>query len=247
NGCILRSGKDAWNSARAITDALQAGLAAAVLDPLLVQLVEDVTRESSYDLMRGVGYIDLLIPRGGAGLIRACVDNAKVPCIETGTGICHIYIDGKADLQKAVKILVNAKTSRPSVCNAAEVCLVDGAIAETVLPAIRRSNVLLFLCPNYNDAVSANLSAFINRLTALFNQVRFYNKAVFAIVVSGYSGGDIVAKQVLGALNMNKSFLLPAKFALFATANDPFSIEKIADIDAQAAAFAHNMLAQLKK
>ncbi len=139
NGCILRSGKDAWNSARAITDALQAGLAAAGLDPLLVQLVEDVTRESSYDLMRGVGYIDLLIPRGGAGLIRACVDNAKVPCIETGTGICHIYIDGKADLQKAVKILVNAKTSRPSVCNAAEVCLVDGAIAETVLPMVKKA------------------------------------------------------------------------------------------------------------
>lgn len=139
NGCILRSGKDAWNSARAITDALQAGLAAAGLDPLLVQLVEDVTRESSYDLMRGVGYIDLLIPRGGAGLIRACVDNAKVPCIETGTGICHIYIDGKADLQKAVKILVNAKTSRPSVCNAAEVCLVDAAIAETVLPMVKKA------------------------------------------------------------------------------------------------------------
>ncbi len=139
NGCILRSGKDAWNSAKAITDALQAGLAAAGLDPLLVQLVEDVTRESSYDLMRGVGYIDLLIPRGGAGLIRACVDNAKVPCIETGTGICHIYIDGKADLQKAVKILVNAKTSRPSVCNAAEVCLVDAAIAETVLPMVKKA------------------------------------------------------------------------------------------------------------
>ena len=139
NGCILRSGKDAWNSAKAITDALQAGLAAAGLDPLLVQLVEDVTRESSYDLMRGVGYIDLLIPRGGAGLIRACVDNAKVPCIETGTGICHIYIDGKADLQKAVKILVNAKTSRPSVCNAAEVCLVDEAIAETVLPMVKKA------------------------------------------------------------------------------------------------------------
>jgi len=139
NGCILRSGKDAWNSAKAITDALQAGLAAAGLDPLLVQLVEDVTRESSYDLMRGVGYIDLLIPRGGAGLIRACVDNAKVPCIETGTGICHIYIDGKADPEKAVKILVNAKTSRPSVCNAAEVCLVDEAIAQTVLPMVKKA------------------------------------------------------------------------------------------------------------
>ncbi|MBR5446013.1 MAG: glutamate-5-semialdehyde dehydrogenase [Clostridia bacterium] len=139
NGCILRSGKDAWKSAYAITCALQKGLEAAGLDPLLVQLVEDVTRESSYDLMRGVGYIDLLIPRGGAGLIRACVDNAKVPCIETGTGICHIYIDGAADPAKAVSILTNAKTSRPSVCNAAEVCLVDEKIAPVVLPMVKKA------------------------------------------------------------------------------------------------------------
>ncbi|MBQ8641164.1 MAG: glutamate-5-semialdehyde dehydrogenase [Clostridia bacterium] len=141
NGCILRSGKDAWKSAYAITCALQKGLETAGLDPLLVQLVEDVTRESSYDLMRGVGYIDLLIPRGGAGLIRACVDNAKVPCIETGTGICHIYIDGAADADKAVAILNNAKTSRPSVCNAAEVCLVDEKIAPVILPEIRKALV----------------------------------------------------------------------------------------------------------
>ncbi len=141
NGCILRSGKDAWRSANAITTAMQKGLIAVGLNPLLVQLVEDVTRESSYDLMRGVGYIDLLIPRGGAGLIRACVDNAKVPCIETGTGICHIYIDGQADPDKAEAILTNAKTSRPSVCNAAEVCLVDEAIAPVMLPKIREALV----------------------------------------------------------------------------------------------------------
>lgn len=141
NGCILRSGKEAWSSANAITTALQNGLKQVGLDPLLIQLVEDTTRESSYDLMRGVGYIDLLIPRGGAGLIRACVDNAKVPCIETGTGICHIYIDGKADPDKAVRILVNAKTSRPSVCNAAEVCLVDRAIAPVVLPMVKKALV----------------------------------------------------------------------------------------------------------
>ena len=141
NGCILRSGKEAWSSANAITTALQNGLKQVGLEPLLIQLVEDTTRESSYDLMRGVGYIDLLIPRGGAGLIRACVDNAKVPCIETGTGICHIYIDGKADPDKAVSILVNAKTSRPSVCNAAEVCLVDRAIAPVVLPMVKKALV----------------------------------------------------------------------------------------------------------
>lgn len=126
-------------------------------------------------------------------------------------------------------------------------CFYGGVMVEEVYPAILDCDALVMICPNYNDAISANLSAFINRLTALFNQVRFYNKAVFAIVVSGYSGGDLVAKQVLGALNMNKSFLLPANFALFATANDPFSVEKITDIDAEAERFARNMLHQLKK
>ncbi len=126
-------------------------------------------------------------------------------------------------------------------------CFYGGVMVEEVYPAILDCDALVMICPNYNDAISANLSAFINRLTALFSQVRFYNKAVFAIVVSGYSGGDIVARQVLGALNMNKTFLLPANFALFATANDPFSVEKIADIDQQAQDFAQNMLEQLKK
>ncbi len=102
---------------------------------------------------------------------------------------------------------------------------------EEVYPPILDCDGLIVLCPNYNDAVSANLSAFINRLTALFSQLRFYDKAVFCLVVSGYSGGDIVAKQILGALNMNKTFLLPARFALLATANDPFSINRIAEID----------------
>ncbi|MBQ7922683.1 MAG: glutamate-5-semialdehyde dehydrogenase [Clostridia bacterium] len=136
NACILRSGKDAFRSAKAITEAMQAGLAGVGLNPLCVQLVEDTSRDSSYDLMRGVGYIDLLIPRGGAGLIRACVENALVPCIETGTGICHIYIDRDADTEMALSILENAKTSRPSVCNAAEVCLVDRAAADRILPLL---------------------------------------------------------------------------------------------------------------
>ena len=118
---------------------------------------------------------------------------------------------------------------------------------EEVYPAILECDALVVLCPNYNDAVSANIAAFINRLTALFSRTRFYNKAVFSIVVSGYSGGDIVAKQIMGALNMNKTFLLPANFSLMATANDPFSINKIADIDIQAQAFAKNMLRHLKK
>ncbi|MBR2576137.1 MAG: glutamate-5-semialdehyde dehydrogenase, partial [Firmicutes bacterium] len=130
NACILRGGKEAFHSANAIVGALQKGLEKAGLSRNLVQLVQDTTRESANELMHGVGYIDLLIPRGGKGLIQSCVDNAKVPCIQTGTGICHIYVDESADLEKAINIVENAKTSRPSVCNAAEVCLVHEAVAE---------------------------------------------------------------------------------------------------------------------
>ena len=130
NACILRGGKEAFHSANAIVGALQKGLEKAGLSRNLVQLVQDTTRESANELMHGVGYIDLLIPRGGKGLIQSCVDNAKVPCIQTGSGICHIYVDESADLEKAINIVENAKTSRPSVCNAAEVCLVHEAVAE---------------------------------------------------------------------------------------------------------------------
>ncbi len=138
NVCILRGGKEAARSARAITAALRKGISKAGLPEDLVQIVEDTSRESANELMNGVGYIDLLIPRGGAGLIKACTENAKVPCIQTGTGICHVYIDGDADIEKALDILENAKTSRPSVCNAAEVCLVDERIAEEFLPLLRK-------------------------------------------------------------------------------------------------------------
>ena len=136
NAAILRSGKEAHESAAAITKALQTGLRAAGLPEDAVLLVEDTSRESANELMRGVGYIDLLIPRGGRGLIRACVENATVPCIETGTGICHIYVDGAADFDKALRIVENAKTSRPSVCNAAEVCLIDEKIVDAFLPLL---------------------------------------------------------------------------------------------------------------
>lgn len=139
NACLLRGGKEAYRSARAITEALQEGLAQAGLPPMLVQLVEDTTRQSATELMLGVGYIDLLIPRGGAGLIRACTENAKVPCIQTGTGICHIYVDRAADVEMALTIVENAKASRPSVCNAAEVCLVHKDIAERFLPKLRHA------------------------------------------------------------------------------------------------------------
>ena len=139
NACLLRGGKEAYRSARAITEALQEGLAQAGLPPMLVQLVEDTTRQSATELMQGVGYIDLLIPRGGAGLIRACTENAKVPCIQTGTGICHIYVDRAANGEMALTIVENAKASRPSVCNAAEVCLVHKDIAERFLPKLRHA------------------------------------------------------------------------------------------------------------
>ncbi len=141
NACILRGGKEAYRSARAITAALREGLTAVGLAPDLVQLVEDITRQSARDLMEGIGYIDLLIPRGSAGLIRACLENARVPCIQTGTGICHIYVDGAADTAMACRILENAKTSRPSVCNAAEVCLVDEKIATSFLPKLKQTLV----------------------------------------------------------------------------------------------------------
>ncbi|MBE6919279.1 MAG: glutamate-5-semialdehyde dehydrogenase [Ruminococcaceae bacterium] len=136
NACILRGGKEAHRSAAAIVKAMQKGLAEVGMQPQLVQLVEDTTRQSAAELMAGVGYIDLLIPRGGAGLIRSCVENAKVPCIQTGTGICHIYVDESADLDTACCIIENAKTSRPSVCNAEEVCLVHRAAAERFLPML---------------------------------------------------------------------------------------------------------------
>ena len=141
NACILRCGKEAWRSAAAVTAALQEGLRSAGLPAALVQLVEDTSRASAVELMQGVGYIDLLIPRGGAGLIRACTEQAKVPCIQTGTGICHIYVDRAADPYMALAVIENAKTSRPSVCNAEEVCLVHRDIAGAFLPALKRTLV----------------------------------------------------------------------------------------------------------
>ena len=136
NVCVLRIGKEAFNSARAIVAALRSGLKNAGLDEGFVNLVEDTTRQSSADIMTAVGLVDLLIPRGGKGLIDACVQNAKVPCIQTGTGICHVYVDAAADLAMALNIIENAKCSRPSVCNAMEVCLVNSSIAEKFLPML---------------------------------------------------------------------------------------------------------------
>ena len=137
NVCVLRGGKEAFRSAHAIVEALREGLAEAGLPREAVSLVQDTTRQSARELMEAVGLVDLLIPRGGAGLIRSCVENALVPCIQTGTGICHVYVDRDADLDMALNIIDNAKTSRPSVCNAEEVCLVHRDIAEAFLPMLR--------------------------------------------------------------------------------------------------------------
>ena len=137
NAVVLRTGKDAFHSAQAIVTALKAGLEEAGLNPDLLQLIQDTSRASSLAMMKAKGYLDLLIPRGGAGLIQAVVENAIVPVIETGTGIVHVYVDKEADFQKALAIVENAKTSRPSVCNAMEVLLVDQAIASDFLPLVK--------------------------------------------------------------------------------------------------------------
>ena len=136
NVCVLRGGKEAFRSANAIVNALRAGLAKLGITQNAVNLVQDTTRASATALMTANGYIDLLIPRGGAGLINACVRTATVPCIATGTGICHVYVEKSADQAMALNIIENAKTSRPSVCNAEEVQLVDKAIAWEFLPKL---------------------------------------------------------------------------------------------------------------
>ena len=134
---VLRGGKESYRSNRAIADALVKGLEKCGLPGSLIGLVEDTTRASAAQIMAAEGLVDLLIPRGGAGLIKNCKENAKVPCIETGTGICHIFVDATADIDMALDIIDNAKTSRPSVCNAEEVLLVHRDIAERLLPALK--------------------------------------------------------------------------------------------------------------
>lgn len=138
NVCILRGGKEAFRSANAIVNALRDGLKKLGFCENFINMVQDTSRQSSNELMTADGYIDLLIPRGGAGLIKACVENATVPVIQTGTGICHVYVDDDADLEMALNIIENAKTSRPSVCNAEEVLLVNSKIADKILPMLKK-------------------------------------------------------------------------------------------------------------
>ena len=195
NVCILRGGKEAYNSSRAITEALRYGLEKAGLPKDAVQMVDDISRESAKELMLAKGYVDLLIPRGGAGLIRTCVENAVVPCIETGTGICHIYIDKDADFSKALSIVENAKTSRPSVCNAAEVCLVHKNIASEFLPLLKKRLVddraekglkpVILKCDtvalNYIDATQAESSDFDTEFLDYIMAVKVVDSAQDAV------------------------------------------------------------------
>ena len=169
SACVLRGGKEAFASSQAIVSAMQAGLETAGLPAELIGLVEDTTRNSATELMQAVGLVDLLIPRGGAGLIRAVTENAKVPCIQTGTGICHVYVDKAADLAMAMRIVENAKTSRPSVCNAEEVLLVHEAVAAEFLPRLKtrlvedraadgKVPVELRLCPRAAELIPGEIA-----------------------------------------------------------------------------------------
>ena len=169
SACVLRGGKEAFASSKAIVSAMQAGLETAGLPAELIGLVEDTTRNSATELMQAVGLVDLLIPRGGAGLIRAVTENAKVPCIQTGTGICHVYVDKAADLPMALRIVENAKTSRPSVCNAEEVLLVHEAVAAEFLPRLKtrlvddraadgKVPVELRLCPKAAEIIPGEIA-----------------------------------------------------------------------------------------
>lgn len=162
NVCVLRGGREALATNRAVVQALHDGLRCAGQPCELVQLVEDTGREGALALMQARGKVDLLIPRGGKGLIQACVEQAKVPCIETGTGICHIYVDSEADLAMALEIVDNAKTSRPSVCNAAEVCLVHAACAKEFLPMLQQrmqqKHTELRLCPRTAQMIEGKIA-----------------------------------------------------------------------------------------
>lgn len=171
NVCVLRGGKEAFNSSNAIANAMRSGLEQVGLTPDYVQLIQDTSRQSAADLMSAVGYVDLLIPRGGKALIDRCVSEAKVPCIQTGTGICHIYVDKDADLNMALDIVNNAKTSRPSVCNAAEVCLVHQDVANEFLPRLKEILV--------NQKIDNDLQAVELRLDEKANQI-----------ISGVSASD---------------------------------------------------------
>ena len=218
SACVLRGGKEAFASSKAIVSAMQAGLETAGLPAELIGLVEDTTRASATELMQAVGYVDLLIPRGGAGLIRAVTENAKVPCIQTGTGICHVYVDKAADLPMALRIVENAKTSRPSVCNAEEVLLVHEAVAAEFLPRLKtrlvddraadgKVPVELRLCPRAAELIPGEIAGaqdfdteFLDYILAV-KVVDSVNEAIAHIAAhsTGHSEAIVTADQEAAA------------------------------------------------
>lgn len=209
NVCVLRSGKEAFRSSDAIVEAMRKGLEKLSLPRELINLIQDTSRNSANELMTAVKYVDLLIPRGGAGLINACVQNAKVPCIQTGTGICHIYIDEFADTEKGLEIVNNAKTSRPSVCNAAEVLLVNEKIAESFLPKLKEklvdkkeeNKVELRLCEKAAEIIDGTLATdtdfdteFLNYILAV-KVVKDVNEAIEHISVHSTHHSDAIISE----------------------------------------------------
>lgn len=194
NVCILRAGKEAHRSAGAIVKAMRSGLESVGVTPDAIGFIEDTSRDSANALMTAKGYIDLLIPRGGAGLIRSCVENAKVPCIETGTGVCHVYVDGSADFEKSLNVIENAKCSRPSVCNAMEVCLVDKAIAGSFLPKLwerlnknRAKNPVSFVLDEEAYKIIGNLKDCERAVEGDFDR-EFLDYKMAVAVVDGVDG-----------------------------------------------------------
>ncbi len=209
NVCVLRSGKEAFRSSDAIVEAMRKGLEKLSLPRELINLIQDTSRNSANELMTAVKYVDLLIPRGGAGLINACVQNAKVPCIQTGTGICHIYIDESANIEKGLEIVNNAKTSRPSVCNAAEVLLVNEKIAESFLPKLKEklvdkkeeNKVELRLCEKAAEIIDGTLATdtdfdteFLNYILAV-KVVKDVNEAIEHISVHSTHHSDAIISE----------------------------------------------------
>lgn len=212
NVCVLRGGKESYNSCSAIVLAIKNGLLAAGLPEDLVNMVDDRSREGARELMTANKYVDLLIPRGGAGLIRACVENATVPCIETGTGICHVFVDESADIEMALDIIENAKTSRPSVCNAEEVCLVHEKTAEKFLPHLKarlvderikkgKTPVELRLCPTAAGIISGTAASetdfdteFLDYILAL-KVVRDVNEAIEHIAKHSTHHSDAIITE----------------------------------------------------
>ena len=209
NVCVLRSGKEAFRSSDAIVEAMRKGLEKLSLPRELINLIQDTSRNSANELMTAVKYVDLLIPRGGAGLINACVQNAKVPCIQTGTGICHIYIDEFADIEKGLEIVNNAKTSRPSVCNAAEVLLVNEKIAESFLPKLKEklvdkkeeNKVELRLCEKAAEIIDGTTATdtdfdteFLNYILAV-KVVKDVNEAIEHISVHSTHHSDAIISE----------------------------------------------------